>query len=99
MDDMQSIDVKAFLEDGKQFYVESHWQALKGIPYAGDTDNDGDTVDGIMISDDKEKLDSITVYDDGSIENGIVLTSPNGFKFLLTVTDDGKLDTVPYLYQ
>lgn len=96
-DSLESVDVKAFMEDGKQFFVESHWEALNDIPYAGDIDRNGDTVDGILSSDDKEKLDSIDINENKHISNGVVLISPNGHRFLLTVTDDGKLGTTPYL--
>lgn len=96
-DELVSVDVKAFMEDGKQFYVESHWDALNGIPYAGDIDRNGDTEDGILSSDDKEKLDAIDINEYEHISNGVVLTSENGYKFLITVTDDGILDTTPYL--
>lgn len=96
-DSLESVDVKAFMEDGKQFFVESHWEALNGISYAGDIDRNGDAVDGILSSDDKEKLDSIDINEYKHIGNGVVLISPNGYRFLLTVTDDGKLGTTPYL--
>lgn len=96
-DSLESVDVKAFMEDGKQFFVESHWEALNGIPYAGDIDRNGDSLDGILSSDDKEKIDSIDINEYKHISNGVVLISPNGYRFLLTVTDDGKLGTTPYL--
>ncbi|MDK1672712.1 hypothetical protein QOK74_07450 [Staphylococcus saprophyticus] len=96
-EELESMKIKALLEDGKQYYPATHWNGIDNIPYAGDTDRDGNIVDGIMISDDKAKLDLLNVGDTGVIQNSIVQRAPNGKLWKITVDDTGKLGTVAYL--
>ncbi|MEB8101061.1 hypothetical protein [Staphylococcus xylosus] len=95
--ELENIKIKALLEDGKQYYPGTHWKAIDNIPYAGDVDREGNIVDGIMISDDKAKLDLINVGQTGVIQNTLVQRSPNGKMWKITVDDTGKLSTVAYL--
>ncbi|MDW3827210.1 hypothetical protein WKW44_08755 [Staphylococcus saprophyticus] len=96
-EELESVKIKALLEDGKQYYPATHWLGIDNIPYAGDTDRDGNIVDGIMVSDDKSKLDLLKVGDTGIIQNEIVQKSPNGKYWKIIVDNTGKLSTTAYV--
>ncbi|HAL08907.1 MAG TPA: hypothetical protein DCO67_02945 [Staphylococcus sp.] len=83
-------DVIRFIEDGEEKYVESHWDYVQGKAYANTYDIEGNIQDGIVSAGDKYK------YDRYIKSQGIMLYSPNGSSFLLTVSDDGELGVIPY---
>lgn len=84
-------DIIRFYEEGEHKYVETHWDAINSIPYASEIGKGGHIMDGIMTYEDKMKLDKLIILDEG-----IVLVSPNGSDFLLTVSNDGELGTKPF---
>lgn len=83
-------DIIRFYEEGEHKYIETHWNALDGIPYANTQDNEGNVKDGILSAQDKQK------YDKYIKTQGIVLTSPDGSRFLLTINDNGEIKAIPY---
>lgn len=83
-------DIIRFYEEGEHKYIETHWNALDGIPYANTWDNDGNIKDGILLAQDKQK------YDKYIKTQGVVLISPEGNSFLLTVSNNGDIKAMPY---
>lgn len=83
-------DIIRFYEEGEHKYIETHWNALDGIAYANTYNNEGYLQDGILLAQDKQ------TYDKYIKSQGIVLTSPNGNRFLLTVNDEGEIKAIPY---
>ncbi|WP_240422353.1 CCA-adding enzyme [Listeria costaricensis] len=90
------------LKDAEQvvFYPKTHLAAVEGLQVASSQ------ADGLLQAADKVKLDGIQA---GAERNNVtaeeknrwdakqeaILVSPNGQRFKLQVTDDGKLEAVP----
>ncbi|EZY61439.1 hypothetical protein V062_02530 [Staphylococcus aureus R0357] len=74
-------EIVRFFEEGEHKYIETHWKAIQGVPIASNHTS------GLMVPEDKVKLDKH--IDD----QGLILTSPSGYKYLLTITDKGELKT------
>lgn len=86
----QETEIIVFSPNGIPKYVKTHWHAIAGIPYANTKDIEGRMQDGILSYQDKSNIDKYIK------SQGIVLTSPNGSQFLITVDNKGKLDTIPF---
>lgn len=84
------IEIKPIKYKGEKIYPQTHWDAVTGARYANVYDENEILRDGIITASDKEKIDNIIK------EQGIVLASPDGSQFLITVNDEGELSTVPY---
>lgn len=86
----EETEIIVLSPNGEPKYVKTHWLAIVGIPYANTRNNDGQLQDGILTHQDKARIDQYIK------SQGIVLTSPNGSQFLMTVDNKGKLGTVPF---
>ncbi|MGW7889987.1 hypothetical protein [Staphylococcus xylosus] len=87
----EETEIIVLSPNGEPKYVKTHWLAITGIPYANTRNRNGQLQDGIVTYQDKSNIDKYIK------SQGIVLTSPNGSQFLITVDNNGKLGTVPFL--
>lgn len=86
----EEIEIIVLSPNGQPKYVKTHWEAIAGIAYANTRNKEGHLQDGIVSYQDKANIDKYIK------SQGIVLTSPNGSQFIVTVDNNGELGTIPF---